>query len=142
MEDGELKIGQLAGRCGVSTDTIRFYEREGLLPPPRRTPSQYRVYSREDEARLLFIRQAQAIGLTLDGVRELLRQEQLRTPGECRRVAALLRERIEAIDRRLAELRTFRRQLAESLERCEKADSEACPVVLDLSRGAKRRRES
>jgi DNA-binding transcriptional MerR regulator len=100
MGDGELKIGQLAGRCGVSTDTIRFYERKGLLPRPRRTPSQYRVYGREDEARLLFIRQAQAIGLTLDGIRELLRQERLRTPGECRRVAALLRERIEAKRRR------------------------------------------
>ena len=57
-------------------------------------------------------------------------------------MAALLRERIEAIDRTLAELRAFRRQLAEGLERCEKANGEACPAVLDLSMGAKRRRES
>lgn len=56
-------------------------------------------------------------------------------------MAALLRERIEAIDRRLAELKAFRRQLAQSLGRCEKADSEACPVVLDLSKGATPRRE-
>ena len=142
MKDG-LKIGELAARCGVSRDTIRFYEREGLLPRPRRTPSQYRVYSDEDESRLLFIRQAQVLGLTLDDVRELVRFDQLRTPGQCRRVAGLLRQRVEAIDRKLVELKAFRRQLAESLERCEKAETEACPVVLDLAlAGSSRRRES
>jgi len=142
MKDG-LKIGELAARCGVSRDTIRFYEREGLLPRPRRTPSQYRVYSSEDEGRLFFIRQAQAIGLRLDDIEELLRHRELRTPGECRRVAIRLRARIEAVDRKLAELETFRRRLAESLARCERADSQACPVVLDLwMAGAKSRRES
>ena len=142
MRDAELKIGELATRCGVSRDTIRFYEREGLLPRPGRTPSQYRVYDSRDEARLHFVRQAQAIGLTLKDIRELLRNEQVQHPGECRRVAALLRERIAAIDRKVAELRAFRRQLAAGLERCERADGEACPVVLDLSAGARRRRES
>jgi DNA-binding transcriptional MerR regulator len=63
MKNG-LKIGELAERCGVSRDTIRFYEREGLLPRPQRTPALYRVYGDEDEGRLLFIRQAQALGLT------------------------------------------------------------------------------
>jgi len=142
MRNG-FKIGELAARCGVSRDTIRFYEREGLLPRPQRTPALYRVYGNEDEGRLLFIRQAQALGLTLGDIRELVRLEQLRTPGECRRVARLLRERIEAIDRKVAELRAFRRQLAEGLERCEKADGEACPVVLSLSpTNARQRRES
>lgn len=128
-----LTIGDLATRCAVSRDTIRFYEREGLLPRPRRTLAQYRIYGDEDAARLLFIRRAQALGLTLDDIRELGHHEQLRTPEQCRRVAGLLRERIEAIDRKLAELRAFSRQLAQSLARCEKADTEACPVVLDLS---------
>lgn len=142
MRNG-LKIGELAGRCGVSRDTIRFYEREALLPQAQRTPALYRVYGDEDEGRLLFIRRAQALGLTLDDIRELVRLEQLRTPGECRRVATLLRERIEAIDHKVAELGAFRRQLALSLERCEKADGEACPVVLSLSPAkARQRRES
>lgn len=132
MSDG-LKIGELAERSGVSRDTIRFYEREGLLPRPQRTATRYRIYTDEDVDRVLFVRQAQAIGLTLDGIRELIRLETLRTPGECRRVAALLRERIEAIDRKLADLKALRRRLAESLERCDRADSDACPVVLDLS---------
>lgn len=142
MTDG-LKIGELATRCGVSRDTIRFYEREGLLPRPRRTASRYRVYGDQDQSRLLFIRQARVLGLTLDDIRELVRHDQLRTPGQCRRVAGLLRERIEAIDRKLVELGAFRRQLAQSLARCEQADSEACPVVLDLSvAGLRRRTES
>lgn len=118
----------------MSQHTIRFYEKEGLLPAPRRTPSQYRVYGDGDASRLLFIRQAQALGLTVEDIRELVRNDQLRTRGQCRRVAGLLGERIEALDKKLAELKTFRRQLAESLERCEKADGDACPVVLDLAR--------
>jgi MerR family copper efflux transcriptional regulator len=128
-----LKIGELAERAGVSRDTVRFYEREGLLPRPRRTVSQYRVYDEQAEARLRFIRRAQGIGLTLEGIRELLRLHELRTPQECRRVAERLRARIDAIDRQMALLQDFRRQLAESLDRCEKADSESCPVVLDLA---------
>ncbi|HKC12242.1 MAG TPA: heavy metal-responsive transcriptional regulator [Vicinamibacteria bacterium] len=132
MKDG-LKIGELAARCGVSRHTIRFYEREGLLPRPQRTPSLYRVYGEDDECRLQFVRRAQSLGLTLDDIRELVRLEQLRRPGECRRVAALLGERIEAIDQRVAELRAFRRQLSLSLDRCKEADGDACPVVLSLS---------
>ncbi len=137
MREG-LTIGGLAARCGVSRDAIRFYEREGLLPRPRRTASKYRVYGDEDERRLLFVRQAQGIGLTLTDIRELLRHEQLRTPDECRRVAARLRERIAVIDRKLAELRAFRRQLADNLARCEQAEGQACPVVLDLVAAASR----
>ena len=128
-----LKIGELAEQCGVSRDTIRFYEREGLLPRPKRSASRYRVYGSDEAGRVHFIRQAQLIGLTLEDVRELIRLETLKTPGECQRVAALLRERIEAIDRKLADLRAFRRRLAHSLERCANADGDACPVVLDLS---------
>lgn len=68
---GLMKIGELATRCGVSNDTVRFYEREGLLPRPRRSPSSYRVFGEDDEQRLRFIRQAQANGLTLADVREM-----------------------------------------------------------------------
>ncbi len=136
----DLKIGELATRCGVSRDTIRYYEREGLLPRPRRTASRYRVYGKEDQRRLLFIRRARALGLTLDDVRELVRHGELRTPGECRRVAGVLRERIAIIDGKLAELKAFRRQLSRSLDRCEQAPGGSCPVVLDLSLEAARHR--
>jgi DNA-binding transcriptional MerR regulator len=138
----ELKIGELADRAGVSRDTVRFYEKEGLLPPPRRNAAQYRVYGKEAAERLSFIRQAQAIGLSLDDIRELLRQHEARTPDECRHVAALLAERIATLDRKVAELRAFRGVLAKSLSRCEAAQSDECPVVLDLSRSSGRQKGS
>ncbi len=138
MKDRDRTIGTLATACGVSRDTVRFYEREGLLPKARRTASRYRVYGEDDEARLYFIRRAQAIGLTLDDIRGLLRQHEARTPNECRRVASLLRERIGDLDRKLAELKAFRKLLAENLARCEAAHSEECPVVVDLSRSRAR----
>ena len=133
MSDG-LTIGVLASRCGVSRDTVRFYERERLLPPPRRTASGYRLYREEEAGRVRFIRRAQAMGLTLDDVRELLRVETLRTPEQCRRVGARLRLRIEVVDEKIAQLRSFREELARNLRRCERAEAEkaCCPVVLDL----------
>lgn len=121
--------------CSVSRDTVRFYEREGLLPRPRRSPSGYRLYSAGDADRLSFVRHAQATGLTLDDIRELLRSQQLRSPEACRRVAQRLGERIENIDRKLAELSAFRRELAEAAAQCEAAASDSCPVVLTFARG-------
>ena len=78
-----LKIGALANRCGVSRDTIRYYEKQGLLPRPRRTPSQYRLYDGQDAERLLFIRHAQALGLTLDDIRQLVRLDRLESLERC-----------------------------------------------------------
>ncbi len=132
MREG-LTIGGLAERCGVSRDTLRFYERERLLSPPRRSASGYRLYGETDAARVRFIRRAQATGLTLDDVRELLRVQQLRTPETCRRVAARLRERIEVLERKIKELEAFRGELAHALAQCEEGD-ESCPVVLTFAR--------
>lgn len=136
MSEG-LTIGGLADRCGVTRDTLRFYERERLLPAPRRTASGYRLYGEEDAGRVRFIRRAQAMGLTLDDIRELLRVQKLRTPEQCGRVAGRLRARIEAVDEKIAQLRAFREELARNLRRCERAESESrcCPVVLDLANG-------
>ena len=132
MRDG-FTIGDLAERCGVSRDTLRFYERERLLAAPRRTTSGYRPYGEADAARVRFIRRAQATGLTLDDIRELLRVQQLRTPEACRRVAKRLRGRIAALDRKIAELAAFRKELGQALARCEEG-AESCPVILTFAR--------
>ena len=137
---GGLTIGALAERCGVSRDTLRFYERERLLSPPHRSASGYRLYGEADAARVRFIRRAQATGLTLDDVRELLRVQQLRTPETCRRVAARLRERIEVLDRKIAELKAFRRELAQGLAKCEDG-ADSCPVVLSFANGGRKEEE-
>ena len=132
MSEG-LTIGELASLCGVSRDTVRFYERERLLPAPRRSASGYRLYEEPDAARVRFVRRAQAIGLTLDDIRELLSIRGARTPQECRRVAARLKARIEAVDQKIAQLKAFREELARNLERCERVDSDSCPVVSELA---------
>ena len=134
MRDG-ITIGDLAGACGVSRDTLRFYERERLLPPARRTTSGYRLYGQDDAGRVRFIRRAQAIGLTLDDIRELLRVQRVNTPEQCRRVGARLGARIQAVDEKIHQLRAFREELARNLERCERAEvkESCCPVVLDLA---------
>jgi MerR family copper efflux transcriptional regulator len=132
MTEG-LRIGELSQRCGVSADTVRFYEREGLLPRPRRSSSRYRLYGEEDEGRLRFIRRAQTLGLTLEDIRELLSLGEARTPKECGRVAERLRARVAAVDEKLAQLRAFRRELVRNLEKCERAHTGSCPVVLDLA---------
>jgi len=135
-----LTIGGLAERCGVSRDTLRFYERERLLSPPRRSGSGYRLYEEAHVARVRFIRRAQATGLTLDDIRELLRVQKLGTPETCRRVAARLRERVEVLDRKIAELRAFRRELAQALAQCEEG-AESCPVVLSFARDGSKEEE-
>lgn len=140
MKNG-LTIGELALRCGVSRDTIRFYERQRLLPRPRRTASGYRLYGPDDEDRLHFVRDAQQVGLTLEDIGELIRLHELHSPAECRRVAERLRGRLHVVDRKIAELTAFRRRLRENLTRCETADSESCPVVLDLTRRPRERRD-
>ncbi len=139
MLDG-LTIGDLADRCGVSRDTLPFYERERLLTPPRRSASGYRLYGQADAARVRFIRRAQATGLTLDDIRELLRVQKLGTPETCRRVATRLRERIEVLDRKIAELKAFREELAEALAQCVEG-AESCPVVLSFARDGSKEEE-
>jgi len=65
-------IGELSDRVGVSAHTIRYYERMGLLEPPRRTESQYRIYGKENEERLRFIQKAKRFGLSLDEIKQLI----------------------------------------------------------------------
>ena len=126
-------IGDLARLSGVSVEAIRYYEREGLLPKPERSPSRYRLYVPADVERVLFIRRGQSIGLTLDDLRELLRLHELKTPEECRRVAARLESRIQVIEEKITALRRFRSLLTKNLERCRTAESSCCPVTIDLA---------
>lgn len=126
MQNG-TKIGDLARRCGVSPDTIRFYEREGLLPVPRRTDSGHRIYDSDGFFRLQFIRNAQRIGLTLQDIGEVLRLRDGRHPEAGSRITTLLRERAEAIDQEIEKLRVYRRLLDEGIRLYEASASSGLP---------------
>ena len=130
-----LTIGELAKAGNVAVSTIRYYERQGLLKPNRRSASNYRLYSGEDAQRLRFIRAAQATGFALDDVKELLR------PAPCRRVQELIDHRLEVVEARMLELRHVRGVLRRSLDECrEHEPAGRCRVVDDLSAKARRSR--
>lgn len=121
-----MLIGELAEATGVSTKTLRYYEGEGLLHEPDRTSGGYRDYPREAVDRVTFIRQAQAAGLTLRQIAEIL---QVRDGGRapCGHVARLVDDRLVEVEARLAELRATRRQLRKLRDRLAELDPADCP---------------
>ncbi len=125
-------IGELAADTALSRDTLRYYERLGLLDHPRRTSGGFRIYSEATLDRLQFIKRAQAVGFTLDEIRELVTFDG-RGLHRCRRVRDLIATKLDELDERFSELRAFRRSLVGSLRDCDAALSgqlEAeCPVV-------------
>ena len=108
---GPLTVGQLAARVGVTADTIRYYERSGLLPEPNRTDGDHRRYGPADLDRMLFIRGAQRLGLRLAEIKVLL---EVRDTGvcPCGPAETLLSEHIGEIDREIARLARLRADLA------------------------------
>ena len=133
-----MRIGELAGRLGVTTKSIRFYESIGLLPDPARTPSGYRRYGEADAERLTFIKTAQRLGLSLDEIREIIA---FRDRGErpCDYVADLLRRQVADLDGRIREMRTLRAEL-KSLEAKAAAGVDGggyCGVIDHVRSGAR-----
>lgn len=127
-------IGFVAKSAGVGTDTVRYYEREGLLSPARRTGSGYRLYSETDVERLRFIRKAKALGFTLEDIAELLRlQDGVIGGGSSSRrdrVRARARARIEALDRRIHALSAIRDALASLERQCHgNGPIAGCPII-------------
>ena len=110
-----LLISHIAQAAGVSADTLRFYERKGVLPPPARSAAGYRVYSPSAIERVRVIRRAMAVGFTLD---ELARVLGARDKGgvPCREVRAIAARKLEDIEQRLRELRAVKRDLQAALE--------------------------
>ena len=113
-----MRIGELAAEAGVNVQTIRFYERRGLLREPGRLTTGYRAYSSEAVRTIRFIKQSQKLGFTLAEVRDLLRFLERRSgnPGEVRAIAEA---KIRDLDQRIEFLRRTRDELSRRLRRCE-----------------------
>jgi DNA-binding transcriptional MerR regulator len=120
-----MKIGEAAGRSGVPAKTIRFWEDRRLLRAPARTASGYRDYDPDVLERLAFIRRAQAAGLTLEHIRQVL---DIRDGGQppCIHVAGLIARRLAEVEARLAELARARDQLAALAARAAAQDPADC----------------
>lgn len=138
MSQSELRIGELATRAGVSIDTVRYYERKGLLPRAARTEGGFRLFMPEAVERIRFIKQAQEIGLSLEEIGALLSEG---GAAECQRVHDLLRSKLEELDGKIKAMRSFRRTLARHYEACERELEEhgkaaQCPVLVEITHTA------
>jgi DNA-binding transcriptional MerR regulator len=129
----DIKIGELAARCGVSRDTVRFYERLGLLRQPARTASRHRIYDEQAVAQLRFIRGAQRLGLTLEDIRQLLRLRQARGLEAGNRILGLLRSRANAIRNEISRLRAFGSRLDKGIRLCEGSPAHSLSVLESLA---------
>lgn len=137
-----MRIGELSAATHVSRDTLRYYERLGLITSPARTSGGFRSYGPEAVTQVQFVKQAQALGLELVEIRQLAGVNGARGLAQCRQVQPLLRARLVELDSRLAELRVLRRTLGGALEECERRLVErpdaACPVVAQMEQRAVR----
>ncbi|MEO8809887.1 MAG: heavy metal-responsive transcriptional regulator [Rhodanobacter sp.] len=130
---GSLTIGAVAKRVGVGIDTIRFYEREGLLPEPARRASGYRTYGEGTIAQLRFIRRAKQLGFTLEEIGELLVLSTDRQRG-VKAVKKRAQQRLAVIEQRIVELQRVRDGLAQLIDSCPGHGApEQCPILRALS---------
>ena len=131
-----MKIGELAQRTGVPIDTVRYYERHGLLPPPQRQPSGYRSYHSEDVTRLRFVRRAKGLGFTLEEIRELLALSG-RREDDMGSLKAAAEQKLAGVEAKLAELARIRDGLRTLIKACPGHGAlDACPILHALDEDA------
>lgn len=133
-----LKIGQVARRAGIGVETLRFYETRGLVSPAGRTAAGYRYYDAAVFDRLEFIRKSQAVGFSLDEIARII-DEASQGKKPCMEVRRLAAERLEALDRKLAELKRYRRELRRTLDAWERegeSGGEICGLIESLDPGS------
>ncbi len=125
-------IGDLAKATGTKVETIRYYERIGLLPVPARTRANYRAYSDQHMERLSFIRRARALGFSLDQVRRLLALAGDKD-GPCEGVDAIARQHLAEVDAKLADLTALRDALSHLIAQCRSETIVKCRIIEALS---------
>ncbi|MCJ2102313.1 MULTISPECIES: MerR family transcriptional regulator [unclassified Methylobacterium] len=123
-----LSIGQLAAAAGVNLETVRYYERIGLMPPPARTGGGHRSYDPVHVQRLAFIRHARALGFGIEDIRTLLA---LAAPGHrsCAEVRDIASAHLSEVRTKLAHLARLEHILSETIDQCSGAPTPACPVL-------------
>lgn len=128
-----MKIGELATATATAIETIRFYEREGLLPPPNRTAGNFRIYEAPHAQRLAFIRHCRSLDMTLDEIRVLLDLKD-HPSKSCGEVNELLDDHIKHVAARIHELRALQTHLKDLRQQCGEARSGAdCGILKSLS---------
>jgi DNA-binding transcriptional MerR regulator len=137
------KIGEVAHETGLSIDTIRFYEKQGLLKRSARTEGGFRLFGIGDIETLKFVRKAQELGFSLNEIRELLILRGDHVP-TCSHVKELLEQKLTAVVRKITELQSLERSLKRALQKCKRelktaapGHDECCPVIEEINRAAR-----
>ena len=130
--DESFSIGDLARRTGTKVETIRYYERIGLLPAPARTEGNYRRYAARHLERLSFIRRGRDLGFSLDEVRALLRLADDRAQ-PCAEVDRIARLHLTEVERKLADLAALRAELKQLIEQCGHGTIAECRIIEALA---------
>lgn len=125
----QMTIGRLARAAGVHVETVRYYQRRGLMEVPTRPAGSVRRYPAQALAALRFIRRAQAVGFTLQETKQLLR---LQLAPACRDARSIAEVKLVAVEQRIAELERVRGTLRELVGQCERAVSRSCPIIESL----------
>ncbi len=125
---GRLPIGQLSRQSGVNIETIRYYEKIGIMPAPGRSAGGYRLYAPDHLKRLSFVRRGRELGFSLDELRGLLRLVDGHSY-TCGQVRALTLEHVAQVRRKIADLRRLQRVMADMAAQCTGARIPKCPVI-------------
>ncbi|WP_375057417.1 Zn(2+)-responsive transcriptional regulator [Zobellella sp. DQSA1] len=125
------RIGELARHFGIKADTLRFYEKEGLLAPSLRTPAGYRLYSEEDKNRLHFVLRCKRVGFSLKDIEELLALRVSSCEVSCREVKEVADAKLQDVEERIAELERFRHSLKQLSDACcgGQESAEHCSIL-------------
>ena len=126
MEDATLTIARAADAAAVGVETVRYYERRGLIPQPTQKIGAYRRYDSKHVARIRFIKRAQELGFTLEEVESLLELEDGANRAKIQQIASA---RLTQIRERLRALRGMERTLAHLLEHCHSGSTRRCPII-------------
>ena len=127
-----MKSGEVAQEAGVNRQTLRYYERRGLLKEPTRRPSGYRSYASDTVDRLRFVKRAQQLGFTLGEVEALLHLAS-GGPASCDKARAIATEKVAELDAKIASLRSMRKALERLIDTCElPRGSRNCPLISSL----------
>ncbi len=137
MYVNNMKIGEFSQASQVSTDTIRYYEKIGLLKSSRRSASGYRLYAPHDLETMRFIRSAQSLGMSLDTIKQLLAIQLNKQAAHCEDVKRFVGEQLKDLDIRIAELETMRSALSKLHDACCGGDEDArcCSILTALESG-------
>lgn len=127
----QVTIGTLARRTGVNIETIRYYERHGIMPAPARSAGGHRMYDEDHVKRLGFVRRCRDLGFGLDSVRDMLRMVDDDSV-TCEQVKRVAESHLADVRAKLADLKRMERSLSETVARCDGGEAPDCPILETL----------